>query len=51
MWLAAAVLDRTALEGADQEAVRILSQSSYTNVKAGQRTVPVTITFIRKVSQ
>lgn len=51
MWLVAAVLDRTVLEGADQEAVRIPSQSSYTTAKAGQRTISVTITFVRKVSQ
>ena len=51
MWLVAAVLDRTALEGADKEVIRIPSQSTYTNAKAGQRTVSVTITFVRKVSQ
>lgn len=51
MCLVATVLDRTALEGADKEVIRIPSQSTYTNAKAGQRTVSVTIMFVRKVSQ
>ena len=51
MWLVAAVLDQRGLEWADQEVIRIPSQSTYTNAKAGQRTVSVTIMFVRKVSQ